>query len=221
MTPPGGCLNHTLKKMAPSAFPLAVWKGNPRSCARPSIHLPSPEFAESFNSQIWFQKISRLSKPTQTAFRGQIPAANRSLHCRGPSGQRPITGEEKPFDAGVLAQPPLVHARLGRERGMDFLDDCGFLQLRFARCGQNLGQLAPAKFNDVLSRAGNQIVGGADYKLQVLPVQSWIVALCFFWTCATAVGFILTIQSRLVEDPLRRVLQKREKRLLHDDAIKP
>jgi hypothetical protein len=134
-----------------------------------TLSVAGPAGAEALRGQIRLNEFMRLACGIENGFGGDVAAADGAFHRGGPAGARPIAGEKKIFDAAARPRAPLIGTGLGRKCRGDFLDHGGFDEVRVARGGQDILQLAHAHLDDFLARARDEIVGRADDELQILP----------------------------------------------------
>ena len=83
--------------------------------------------------QIRLEQAFRFTAVGEYGLGGQVPAADRTLHCGRPFGRRPIPGKKEIGQRRTLGGPPAVRARLRRKRRGGLFHHGGFQQPRLDR----------------------------------------------------------------------------------------
>ena len=100
-------------------------------------------------------------------FGGEVSAADGAFHSRGPSGGGPVSGEKDARPERGGAWTVGVDAGTRGIGGVEFLDDCGFDQVRFAGTGEKFADLGEGQVDDFGAGFVDQGLGGADDELDV------------------------------------------------------
>ena len=109
----------------------------------------------------------------------------------------------------MLRRAPAVDTGKRGKCGGYFFDHRGFYNARGADTGKHFGKFGQAERDDFRAGSRNQIVGCADDKLEMLFRAFWGIRIAIFG------------KACLVENPLDRVIEQREIRLIHYRAIEP
>src|SRR6202007_1751537 len=118
-----------------------------------------------------------------------------SLHCRRPARPCPVARKKQVSYAAIpLARPPVIYARLRRERRVHFLDHGSFQEPGIARMRQHVSEFTHAKVDDLLSRLWDEPIGCADDKLQILDAWGFRER-SLHWTRTHAIGFIFPAEQ--------------------------
>src|SRR5579863_176841 len=180
-----------------------------------------PELRKTLQGQIRLQESVWLAETAEQCFGSQVATADSAFHRGRPPSAGPIPRDEEILRDTRLRGTPAVHARFRREGRIDFLDHRGLSQDSYTRCRQDIRQFAKAKVNNLLPGALNQIVRSADHKLDVLAGRIAVMRPTPDRTRLSTIRLSSGIQERLIENPLRGVIEKRQKRLGHHRAVKP